>query len=43
MRDAAKVALLSVLVIIGAALMLFFIVADRVRRVIDRLMNGPDI
>lgn len=42
MRDAAKVALFGVLIVIGASVMLFFIVVDRLRRVIDRLVNGPD-
>lgn len=40
---AVRTLFLTALVIIGAAVIAFFIVAEKFRRVIDRLINGPDI
>lgn len=40
---AARTAILTILVIVGAALMLFFIVAEKIRKIIDRFMSGPDL
>lgn len=40
---AVRVALLCAMVVVGSAAILFFIIIDRLKKILDRLFNGPDV